>query len=398
MMHTFLSSRYLLLILVALLRVDPSRQYVSIELKNNSKSVGDKYEDKSFFSYHYSSFPESCKLEGHVWRWKTFPTKGCDYIAPLPDTAAVRANSSKWFALIEDISACEQTMVEHVANAGFDLVIAYTTNSSSIPGITRYLRNTQFPIVTITGEYANTLWEKAATNSSVDAISVKISVYDYGVILVGVTTGIAMFALVFFILSCCACCMWCRSRRGWYNVHNGDEQLNYQQYAQARMARRELIESILRQLQELQGEERLHTPLGEAATKALPQKTFAQARRQSSTKETCAICVEEFEEKDMTRVLPCNHFFHPACVDPWLTDHSSMCPLCKQSVARERELSRQSSIQLSDTASENFGTPELALTDVTNSTSPPRGNLSTNADDSSSASSGSPLLTGLRPV
>ena len=396
-MRICISPRYLLLALLALLRVDLSRQYVSIELKNNSKTVGDKYEDNSFFSDHYASFPGSREIEGHVWHWKTFSENGCEYITPLPYSE--KLNGTKWFALIEDIGACEQEMMEHLLNAGFDLVIGYTTNgSSSIPSVSKYLRNTQFPIVTISGKYAATLREEAATNAPSEALLVKVSVYDYGVILVGVCAGVAMFALVFCILFCCACYLRCRARRDQYTVNGRGQRFNYQQYAQARLARRELIESILRQLQELQGEERQHTPLGEEATRALPQKTFAQARRQSSTKETCAICVEEFQETDMTRVLPCKHFFHPACIDPWLTEHSSMCPLCKQSVGGEGEGSRQPSAQPSEGDTDSFGTPELALTDVTNSSSPPRVVLSTNADDSSSVSSDSPLLSAGQPV
>jgi hypothetical protein len=27
------------------------------------------------------------------------------------------------------------------------------------------------------------------------------------------------------------------------------------------------------------------------------------------------------------RVLPCNHSFHPACIDPWLLNVSGTCPL-----------------------------------------------------------------------
>jgi hypothetical protein len=33
----------------------------------------------------------------------------------------------------------------------------------------------------------------------------------------------------------------------------------------------------------------------------------------------------------MLRELPCTHIFHAACVDPFLTTHSSLCPLCKKS-------------------------------------------------------------------
>ena len=49
-------------------------------------------------------------------------------------------------------------------------------------------------------------------------------------------------------------------------------------------------------------------------------------------RETCPICIVDFEEGDDLRVLPCEgkHRFHQACVDPWLLELSSSCPLCRE--------------------------------------------------------------------
>jgi hypothetical protein len=48
---------------------------------------------------------------------------------------------------------------------------------------------------------------------------------------------------------------------------------------------------------------------------------------------TCAICLDDFTESDcQVRELPCRHVFHCTCIDLFLLDTSSMCPLCKQSV------------------------------------------------------------------
>jgi hypothetical protein len=43
----------------------------------------------------------------------------------------------------------------------------------------------------------------------------------------------------------------------------------------------------------------------------------------------CSICTDDFERGQDIRVLPCNHQFHPACVDPWLLNVSGTCPLCR---------------------------------------------------------------------
>ncbi|SJK97688.1 uncharacterized protein ARMOST_00941 [Armillaria ostoyae] len=60
-------------------------------------------------------------------------------------------------------------------------------------------------------------------------------------------------------------------------------------------------------------------------------------------RETCPICIVDFEEDDDVRILPCegHHRFHQQCVDPWLLELSSSCPICRQDfLALESMLSR----------------------------------------------------------
>ncbi|EME46451.1 hypothetical protein DOTSEDRAFT_70447 [Dothistroma septosporum NZE10] len=51
---------------------------------------------------------------------------------------------------------------------------------------------------------------------------------------------------------------------------------------------------------------------------------------------TCAICLDDFVPADSgtegttVRELPCHHIFHPECVDTFLRDSSSLCPMCKK--------------------------------------------------------------------
>ncbi|RHZ48497.1 RING-H2 finger protein [Aspergillus thermomutatus] len=44
---------------------------------------------------------------------------------------------------------------------------------------------------------------------------------------------------------------------------------------------------------------------------------------------SCPICTDDFIKGQDLRVLPCNHQFHPECIDPWLINVSGTCPLCR---------------------------------------------------------------------
>ncbi|KAI1816862.1 hypothetical protein GGS20DRAFT_575218 [Poronia punctata] len=47
----------------------------------------------------------------------------------------------------------------------------------------------------------------------------------------------------------------------------------------------------------------------------------------------CQICLHAFESKvTIIRELSCGHIFHPQCIDSFLSEMSSLCPLCKTSM------------------------------------------------------------------
>jgi hypothetical protein len=47
---------------------------------------------------------------------------------------------------------------------------------------------------------------------------------------------------------------------------------------------------------------------------------------------TCAICLEDFiSHETVIRELFCGHIYHPDCIDSFLSNNSSLCPMCKKS-------------------------------------------------------------------
>jgi hypothetical protein len=46
----------------------------------------------------------------------------------------------------------------------------------------------------------------------------------------------------------------------------------------------------------------------------------------------CTICLEPYRLEDEVRSIPCFHYFHKSCIDPWLRQKAS-CPICKHSAS-----------------------------------------------------------------
>ena len=46
----------------------------------------------------------------------------------------------------------------------------------------------------------------------------------------------------------------------------------------------------------------------------------------------CTICQENYSDDSNLKILPCGHFFHCDCIEPWLLNCSNLCPICRKKI------------------------------------------------------------------
>lgn len=302
---------------------------VSIELIPPSfNETKDSYSDYTPFRMQYANVPQS-EFEGIVHQ--PLPSNGCEYIQPLPNSV----QNYSWIALLDNYTMCTKEMIDNVRNAGYQLIVAYSSGNRRMT-VDNSIQNSGFGMVIISDKYAQVLYSIRV----VDINNTSLETAFTAQISVGAVTTPAMITSLFLTALFCCCCALCclvLCCRRQSNPHlagrvaeTEGRRRNFERVQrQERLARQELIESILRQLQELQVDLRSQVPLGDEETKRLPTRKY---RKGEEKMEQCVICVENFHDGENLRVLPCEHYFHRQCIDEWLINHSTVCPLCKYEV------------------------------------------------------------------
>ncbi|ESO98923.1 hypothetical protein LOTGIDRAFT_114185 [Lottia gigantea] len=97
--------------------------------------------------------------------------------------------------------------------------------------------------------------------------------------------------------------------------------------------------------------------------KKIPIKKF----KKGDNYDVCAICLDDYEEGEKLRILPCNHSYHRKCIDPWLTKNKKTCPICKRRVIPGEENETDSDTDAEGGATSTERTPLLANQSATSS-------------------------------
>uniref|UniRef100_A0A8D8XRK3 RING-type E3 ubiquitin transferase n=2 Tax=Cacopsylla melanoneura TaxID=428564 RepID=A0A8D8XRK3_9HEMI len=70
-------------------------------------------------------------------------------------------------------------------------------------------------------------------------------------------------------------------------------------------------------------------PLPTDKIKQIPVTQITKAQVDSNLQ--CSVCWETFSVEEIVSRLPCDHFYHTPCIEPWLQLHGT-CPICRQTV------------------------------------------------------------------
>lgn len=74
-------------------------------------------------------------------------------------------------------------------------------------------------------------------------------------------------------------------------------------------------------------------PVKDSALKKIPIKLYSEVDKEHKMEKNiqCSICLCEYEKDDEISHLPCNHIYHPDCIEGWFKN-SAKCPVCKYDV------------------------------------------------------------------
>lgn len=93
----------------------------------------------------------------------------------------------------------------------------------------------------------------------------------------------------------------------------------------------EELDRVISQLVEQTGNRSTVPPASQDAIEHLPKKLADAEMLGGDGGTECSICMDAVKLDDEVTVLPCTHWFHPHCIEAWLSQHNT-CPHCRRGV------------------------------------------------------------------
>ncbi|CAI9566831.1 unnamed protein product [Staurois parvus] len=226
-------------------------------------------------------------LQGYIIQAE--PEYACELIAPPP----IKDNKTIFFALIRRFECNFDIKVLHAQQSGYDAAIIYNVGSDKLLNMAwndEHIRlEISIPSVFIGATAGRILLEEFSYYDNAHVFLLPEYNLNFGYYLI---PFIVVVAIIFIVMSVVMVVRCVQHRK--------------------RMRRNRLSKDQL---------------------KKIPIHKF----KKGDPYEVCAICLEEYEEGDKLRVLPCSHAYHSGCVDPWLTKTKKNCPVCKHRVLRSED-------------------------------------------------------------
>ncbi|CAF1412767.1 unnamed protein product [Adineta steineri] len=98
------------------------------------------------------------------------------------------------------------------------------------------------------------------------------------------------------------------------------------------------FDAFMTQLLNRMGENSGPPPASEDSINAIPVAIVTAEQAHDNLR--CAVCIEDFEENDEAKRLPCSHYFHDQCISSWLRLHGT-CPTCRVTLDGDNTTNRE---------------------------------------------------------
>ena len=254
------------------------------------------------FSAPHASLDFEQPFYGYLYNLEnTSNSSSCDSLSPPPPPPASNTSNGS-ILLLSNYSHCMRERILLARAVGYDMILSYTEDDTNTT-ITKSIINTGIPIALIQYKHLQTIlgWVVSGNNTNT-SIAVTVSIWAVLIVLGAIFSIIILVGLATLFIWLCYRSICC--------CEEEDRDLDSRR-------RQGHVESI---------ELRAQVPLGRDGVEKFPKREYAGNDKERDT--NCCICSEDFKSGQEVRELPCQHLFHPSCIDEWM-NHSLVCPLCR---------------------------------------------------------------------